>query len=85
MRKSLALMCVPVLLIAGCSRPVVKETVIERPVVVSPAPAPAAAGGTTASCIHLAQTYTHGARSCQEKSEWVCNNGAWTRTNNPCS
>ena len=83
MKLSIALMLVPAFLLTACSRPVVKETVIERPVVVSPAPA--AAGGTTASCIHLAQTYTHGARSCQEKSEWVCNNGAWTRTNNPCS
>ena len=82
MKLSIALLLVSAAVLSACSRPVVKETVIERSVVVSPAPA--AAGSTSASCIHLAQTYTHGARSCQEKAEWVCNNGAWVRTPNPC-
>ena len=86
MKRVIALMFIPALMLAGCSRPVVKETVVERPVVV-PAPvvtSPAAAGSTAGACVYQAQSYTHGARSCQQSAEWVCTNGAWQRTNNPC-
>ena len=85
MRKSsIALILIAAGALSACSRPVVKEkeTIVERPVVV--APAPAASGATSASCVYQAQTYTHGARSCQQSAEWVCNNGAWQRTDNRC-
>ena len=86
-KSSIALMLIAAGTLSACGgRPVVKEkeTVIEKPVVVQPAPA--AAGGTTAnaSCTYQAQNYTHGARSCQQSAEWVCTNGAWQRTNNSC-
>ena len=84
-KSSIALILVAAGALSACSRPVVKEkeTVIERPVVVAPATG-AAAGATSASCTYQAQTYTHGARSCQQSAEWVCTNGAWQRTNNGC-
>jgi hypothetical protein len=93
MKLSLALMFLLAVLLSGCSRPVVKETVVERPVVVErPAPAgapvvierPAAAGATTASCVYASQGYSHGALSCQDKTEFKCENGVWRRTFTAC-
>ena len=85
MKRVIALMFIPALLLGGCSRPVVKETVVERPVVVpAPVVSTPAAGSTSAACVYQAQSYTHGARSCQQSAEWVCTNGAWQRTNNAC-
>ena len=87
MKLSIAFMSVAVLVLAGCGRqPVVKETVIERPVVkettvVQPAPA---AGATVPSCTYASQSYSHGAISCQDRTQYRCDNGVWNRTLNPC-
>jgi hypothetical protein len=82
MKLSLSLMLIPALL-AGCSRPVVKETVVERPVVV--APAPAAAGATsTPACVYASQAYSHGSVSCQDRVQYRCDNGIWNRTLTAC-
>jgi hypothetical protein len=79
----LSLMLIPALLLAGCSRPV-KETVVERPVIVTPAPA-AAAGATTApNCVYASQAYSHGSISCQDRTQYRCENGVWNRTFTAC-
>jgi hypothetical protein len=79
--KSIALMLFAALVVAGCARPVVRETVVEKPIIVD---RPAAAGSSTASCTYASQTYTQGAISCQEKAEFRCNSGNWERTLNAC-
>ena len=47
MKPSFVLMSIAALLLAGCSRPVVKETIVERPVYVD---RPAAVGASAPSC-----------------------------------
>jgi hypothetical protein len=93
MKLSIALMFASALVLSACSRPVIKETVVERPV---PAPAtvverpvvierPAAAGASLpSSCTYASQSYSHGALSCQDRTEFKCNNGSWTRTFTAC-
>ena len=83
MKLSFALMSVAALLLAGCSRPVVKETVVDRPVVVE-RPAAAAAGSTIAACTYASQSYSHGSVSCQDRTQYRCDNGVWNRTTNAC-
>ena len=86
MKRSIALMFIPALVLAGCTRPVVKETtIVERPVVRETiVERPAAVGATAPACVYASQTYSHGALSCQDRTEFRCNNGAWTRTFTAC-
>ena len=89
MKLSIVFMSVAAMFLAGCSRPVVKETIVERPVYVNPpatvvTPAPAAAGATIASCVYASQGYSHGALSCQDRTEFKCDNGIWRRTFTAC-
>jgi hypothetical protein len=81
MKLSLALMLISALLLASCSRPVVRETVVERPVVVD---RPAAVGATSGSCVYASQAYSHGALSCQDRTQFKCENGVWHRTLTAC-
>lgn len=82
MKLSIAFMFISAALLAGCSRPVVRETVVERPVVID---RPAAAVGATApSCVYASQSYSHGALSCQDRTEFKCENGVWRRTFTAC-
>jgi hypothetical protein len=83
MKRSFALVSIAALLAAGCTRPVVKETVVERPVVVE-RPAAAAAGSTVTGCIYASQAYSHGSVSCQDRSQFKCENGVWQRTFTAC-
>jgi uncharacterized lipoprotein YajG len=81
-KLSIALMLLSAALLAGCSRPVVKETVVEKqPVVVE---RPAATGATVASCTYASQAYSHGSVSCQDRTQYRCDNGIWNRTLNAC-
>ena len=88
MKLSIALMFLSALLLASCSRPVVretKETVVEKPVVKETVvERPAAAGATVASCTYASQAYSHGSVSCQDRSQYRCDNGIWNRTLNAC-
>jgi hypothetical protein len=97
MKLSIVFLSVAAVFLAGCSRPV-KETIIERPVyVTSPAtvvtPAPptttvvtpsASAGATSAGCLYASQNYSHGAVSCQDRTEYKCDAGVWRRTFAAC-
>jgi hypothetical protein len=79
---SLALMLISALLLASCSRPVVRETVVERPVVVD---RPAAIGATAPpNCVYASQAYSHGSVSCQDRTQYRCDNGVWNRTVSAC-
>jgi hypothetical protein len=75
MKRTIALMFISALVLAGCSRPVVRETIVERP---------AAVGATAPACVYASQTYSHGALSCQDRTEFKCSNGVWTRTFTAC-
>jgi len=81
MKRTIALMFIPALLLAGCSRPVVKETVVERPVVVERA---AATGASAPNCTYASQAYSHGSMSCQDRTQFRCDNGIWNRTFTAC-
>jgi len=91
MKLSIVFLSVAAVFLAGCSRPV-KETIIERPVyVTTPAPATttvvtpsAAAGATSAGCLYASQNYSHGAVSCQDRTEYKCDAGVWRRTFAAC-
>ena len=86
MKLTIAFLLIPMAVLAGCSRPVVKETVVERPVYVDRPVVvqPAAAGATATSCTFASQSYSHGSLSCQDRTSYQCNNGSWTRTLNAC-
>ena len=86
MKLSIALLLVSTAVLTGCSRPVVRETVVERPVYVDRPVVvqPAAAGASAASCTFASQSYSHGSLSCQDRTSYQCNNGSWTRTLNAC-
>jgi hypothetical protein len=79
--KCIAVMLFAAVALAGCARPVVRETVVEKPIIVD---RPAGAGSSAATCTYASQTYTQGAVSCQEKAEFRCNSGNWERTLNAC-
>jgi hypothetical protein len=85
MKLSIALLFMAAVF-AGCSRPVVRETVVERPVYVDRPVVvqPAAAGASAASCTFASQSYSHGSMSCQDRTAFKCENGTWTRTLNAC-
>ena len=96
MKLSIVFLSVAAVFLAGCSRPV-KETIIERPVYVTPpatvvTPAPpttvvtpsASAGATSAGCAYASHNYSHGAISCQDRSEFKCDAGVWRRTFAAC-
>jgi hypothetical protein len=89
MKLSIALMFASAFVLSACARPVVKETtVIERPATVVERPVvierPAAVGATAPSCVYASQSYSHGALSCQDRTEFKCSNGNWTRTYTAC-
>ena len=81
MKRTVALLFISALVVTGCSRPVVKETVVERPVVVQPA---AASGATAPNCTYASQAFSHGSVSCQDRAQYRCDNGVWNRTYNAC-
>lgn len=81
MKRTIAVMFISALAVTGCSRPVVKETVVERPVVVDRA---AATGATAPNCTYASQAYSHGSVSCQDRNQYRCDNGVWNRTYNAC-
>jgi hypothetical protein len=85
MKRSIALMFLSALVLAGCGRTIERETVVERPVVRETIiERPAAVGVTSPSCVYASQAYSHGALSCQDRTEFKCENGMWRRTFTAC-
>ena len=83
MKLNIALL-VAVAVLSACSRPVVRETIVERPVpAVSAAPIVTAAAPLPA-CTFASQSYSQGSVSCQDRNLYRCDNGVWTRTVTPC-
>ena len=80
MKRTIAVMFISAIAVTGCSRPVVKETVVEKPVVVDRA----ATGASAPSCTYASQSYSHGSVSCQDRNQFRCDNGIWNRTANAC-
>ncbi len=72
MTRSIIVACLCVAALAGCGRTIVRETVVERPVIAS-APIVTA----PASCSLGSTAYTSGSLSCQAGVQYRCNNGAW--------
>jgi hypothetical protein len=89
MKWSVPLMLFAALVLGGCTRtiierPVAKETVIEKPVVVErPAPAIVAAVPMK-GCNQNSTTFSHGSYACQLNYQYRCNDGAWESTNIRC-
>jgi hypothetical protein len=81
MTRTIGVMFILAVAVAGCSRPVVRETVVERPVVVDRA---AASGASAPSCTYASQAYSHGSVSCQDRNQYRCDNGVWNRTYSAC-
>jgi hypothetical protein len=44
----------------------------------------AAGGSSAAACTYASQSYSHGAVSCQDRTQYRCDNGIWNRTMNAC-
>jgi len=75
--------------LAGCGRTLVRETVVERPVVQREAvierPAvvsPAIVAAPAPSCGLGMAAYSSGTLSCQSGNQYQCINGAWERIAN---
>jgi hypothetical protein len=82
MKWSIPAMLLAAAVVAGCSRPVVRETIVEKPVIVE---RPAAAGASAPpACTYASQSYSHGSVSCQNAAQYRCTSGAWERTLNAC-
>ena len=79
MKASIALMLLLTAFLTACSRPIVRETIVERPVA-----APAAIGATAPSCTYASQSYSHGGVACQDRTQYRCNNGIWDKTQAYC-
>ena len=85
MKRTIAFIALPLLLAACGGEEVVRETVVERPVVTERViERPAGAGATAPACTYASQSYSAGSVSCQEGREFRCTNGAWERTETLC-
>lgn len=89
MKRSIFVACLCAVALAGCGRTIVRETVVERPVVAAPAtvierqvvtPERIAAG--PASCTLGSSVLASGSLSCQAGDQYVCSNGRWERIRN---
>jgi hypothetical protein len=94
MKGTITLLLVSGAALTACTTRVIKRPVPSAPsVVTTPAIServvergPAAAAGSTApaACTWASQAYSSGALSCQESTQFRCNNGSWERTGFGC-
>jgi len=85
MKLAIPLMLVLAALLSACSRPVLRRTVVERPVVVDRPVAAGQSAPTPRTCSYAAATYSHNAMACQaDRYQYRCNDGTWERTVSAC-
>ena len=94
MRATIALLVVSGAVLAACTTRVIERPVPSAPsVVTTPAISErvversqqAGSGATSpAACTWASQAYSSGALSCQESTQFCCNNGTWERTGFGC-
>lgn len=85
MKRSIALTFVAVAVLAGCGSEPKQPTVVEKPVYIAVPQAAAGAGSTSApACVYASQAYSQGSISCQDRNQYRCDNGVWSRTANAC-
>lgn len=79
--------CLYAVTLAGCSRTIVRETVVEKPVapaavIERPTVTRETIVAAPASCTLGSAAYTSGSLSCQAGYRYLCNNGVWERVVN---
>ncbi len=85
MTRSIFVACLGAVVLAGCGKTVVRETVVERPVVTRetvverPAVTREMIVAAPASCSLGSTFYSSGSLSCQGSYQYRCNNGVWER------
>jgi hypothetical protein len=83
MTRSILVTGVCIVALAGCTRTLVRETVVEKP--VAPVASeriierPAVVATVPASCSLGGAGYASGSMSCQEGYQYRCDAGVWTR------
>ena len=84
MKRAIILIFVGAAALAGCGSEPKQPTVVEKPVYIA-VPQAAAAGSTSApACVYASQAYSQGSISCQDRNQYRCDNGVWSRTTNAC-
>jgi hypothetical protein len=88
MKFSVPLLLFAALAMGGCTRtiierPVAKETVIEKPVVVE-RPAPAVVAAAPKACNYNSTSFAHNSYACQLGFQYRCTDGNWESTNIRC-
>jgi hypothetical protein len=85
MNRSIFVACLCAVVLAGCGRTVVRETVVERPVVSRetvierPAVTRETIVAAPFSCSLGGAAYASGSLSCQAGYQYRCSAGAWER------
>jgi len=90
MKRTLVLVLASSAALFGCTRiierpaPVASQpSVVSTPAIVErttvPGPAPAAGSTAPAACTWASQSYSTGASSCQDHSQYRCTNGTWEK------
>lgn len=85
MKRTIFVACLSAVVLAGCGRTVVRETVVERPVVQRetvverPAVTREMIVAAPMSCSLGAAAYASGSLSCQAGYQYRCSSGVWER------
>ena len=77
---TLALSLSALSLLGACGH---RETIVERPTIIQPAPA-AGATVSPAGCIYGSSQYSDGAMACQNGAPYRCRGGTWERSLGSC-
>lgn len=94
MKRTIAVVLLCSTAVVACTRVIERPapaapSVVSTPAIVerqtqAPAPAPAAGATAPAACTWASQNYSSGGLSCQNHSQFRCNNGNWEQTNVSC-
>ena len=86
MSRSILVACLCVAALAGCTRTIVREHVVEKEPVVQretvverPSVTRETVVTTPSACTFAGSAYASGSLSCQSGYQYLCRNGAWER------